>query len=229
MSENLLGTSSIVEKHVDQLELIATTFIVPALIVLLAAAGVTKGFDVLGLHLDTDNAYGMVVAIFDSLLLLFTVTGWKAGDFLKMCPESEAGRAIAAVLAHKWFLNPFSYSGKGVVSAVVCGIGSGLLTMIWCIGLCSLQLLSTVTHGRGTVERVLFALYFIFGVTSAFGIVRLFRLILQRIGPTEDSSADVVPVTVSDVRLNIVLKSTFAAIAIIAGFWLYYAFAHIGI
>lgn len=229
MSENALGTSAIVEKHVDQLELIATTFIVPALIVLLAAAGVTKGFDVLGLHLDTDNAYGMVVAIFDCLLLLFTVTGWKAGDFLKMCPESEAGGAIAAVLTHKWFLNPFSYSGRGVVSAVMCGVGSGLLTMIWCIGLCSLQLLSTVTHSRGAVERVLFAFYLVFGITSAFGIVRFFRLILQRIGRTEDTSAEVAPLMVSDIKLNIVLKSAFAATAIIVGFWLYYSFAHIGI
>ncbi|WP_377819288.1 hypothetical protein [Acidicapsa dinghuensis] len=211
------------------MELIATTFIVPALIVLLAAAGVTKGFDVLGLHLDTDNAYGVVVAIFDCLLLLFTITGWKAGDFLKMCPESEAGRAIAAVLTHKWFLNPFCYSGRGVASAVTCGVGSGLLIMIWCIGLCSLQLLSTVTHGRGGVEKVLFALYLIFGVTSALGIVRLFRLILQRIDRAEDTSDEFVPLTVSDIKLNIVLKSAFAVTAIIVGFWLYYSFAHIGI
>jgi hypothetical protein len=229
VAENSLKTSAIIEKHVDQLEMIATTFLAPVLIVLFAAASGTKGFDILGLHLDTENSYGMVVAAFDCLLLLFATTSWKTGDFLKMCEGSEVGGAIAAILTHKWLLNPFSYSGKGVLSALSCGVGAGLLNIIWWVGLCSLQLLPSVSHGRGAVERVFFAFYFVFGMTSALGVIRLIRLILQRMNSTAHSSSAGACVTASDLKLNLALKSVFAATATISGFWLYYAFAHLGI
>lgn len=229
MAKSSLGTSAIVEKHIDQMELISTTFAIPTLIVLLAAADVTKGFEILGLHLDTDNAYGMVVAIYDCLLLLFAATGWKTGDFLKMCKGSEVGDAIAATLTHKWFLNPFSYSGKGVLSALFCGVGSGLLAIIWWVGLCGLELLSSVSGGRGVAEKLLLAFYFIFGITSALGIIRLIWLILQRMNCATDGPPEVVGVTASGMKLNLALKAAFAATATTFGIWLYHSFAHIGI
>jgi len=229
VAKRSLGTSATVEKHLDQLDLISTAFVVPALIVLLAAAGVTKGFEILGLHLDTENAYGIVGAIYDCLLLLFATTSWKTGDFLKMCTGSEVGDAIAAILTHKWFLNPFSYSGSGGLSALLCGIGSGLLTMIWWVGLCSLRLLSTVSGGSDAVEKLLLALYLIFGITSAVGIIRLIWLILQRVNGGADHAPEVTHVVAPNITLNLALKATFSAAATTCGIWLYHAFAHLGI
>jgi len=101
--------------------------------------------------------------------------------------------------------------------------------MISWVGLCSLRLLSTVTHERGAIERLFFGFYFIFAITSALGIIRLIRLILRRTDGAADSSSEVASVTASDLRLNLALKSAFAATATIVGFWLYYAFGHIGI
>jgi hypothetical protein len=112
MASNPLGSSTAVEKHVDQMETISTSFVVPVLVVLLAAASIAKDFEILGIHLETADAYGIVVAIFDCLLLLFCTTCWKAADLLKACGDEEKGRAIVAVVTHKWLLNPFSYSRR---------------------------------------------------------------------------------------------------------------------
>ncbi len=97
LAESTFGTSAAVEKHIDQLEIIVTTFVIPVVIVLLAAADIPKEFDILGIKLKTEDAYGFVIAIFDCLLLLFCTTCWKAGDFLKACEGAETEHAIVAV------------------------------------------------------------------------------------------------------------------------------------
>lgn len=57
MAENSLGSSAAVEKHVDHMEVIVITFVVQVLVVLLAAADIPKGFEILGIHLRTEDAY----------------------------------------------------------------------------------------------------------------------------------------------------------------------------
>jgi len=131
--------SAAVDKHMDQLEILSTTFVVPTLIVLLAGADIPKEFDLFGIHLKTDDAYGMVVAIFDALLLSSSTTCWKVGDFLKLCQHSDTNHGLSAILTHKWLLNPFSYSGDGILSAVNCAFGSALLTLSWWLGLAALN------------------------------------------------------------------------------------------
>jgi len=61
LPESSLGSSTKVEKQVDQLELIVTAFVVTSVVVLLASAAAGKDFDLFGAKLDTDEAYGFVV------------------------------------------------------------------------------------------------------------------------------------------------------------------------
>jgi hypothetical protein len=85
--------------------------VVSILIVLLAAADIPKEFEILGIHIETENAYGFVVAIFDCLLLVFFKTCWKAGDLLKACEGAEADRAIAAVFHAQMVAEPILVFG----------------------------------------------------------------------------------------------------------------------
>jgi hypothetical protein len=227
LAENSLGSSAAVEKHMDQMEVIVTTFVIPVLVVLLAAADIPKGFEILGIHLKTEDAYGMVVAIFDCLLLLFCTTCWKAADLLKACGEGEANRAIVAVVTHKWVLNPFSYSGTGILSAANCAVGAALLTFSWWGGLSSLRLLSGVTHDRGATEACLYALYFVLGVAALAGLSRFMRLIAQISARERGDSNDEAPLEGRWFRRNIAMKCAFSGLASILGFWLYYSFAHV--
>ena len=227
MAESELDMSTAIDKHMDQLDVLSTTFVVPTLIVLLAGADIPKEFDLFGIHLKTEDAYGMVVAIFDCLLLLFSTTCWKVGDFLKLCQGSGKNRTLAAIFTHKWLLNPFSYSGGDILSCANCAVGAALLTFSWWIGLCSLKLLSGVTRGLSCTEKVFYALYFVFGATALIGIIRTFR-VMDRLAPNgENASPDGISVAGRYPRLNIALKCVFSMVAIGLGFWLFEAFAHV--
>jgi hypothetical protein len=57
VTDNALGSSTAVEKQVDQMETLATTFVVPILIVLLAAADITKDFELFGFHLALKDGF----------------------------------------------------------------------------------------------------------------------------------------------------------------------------
>jgi hypothetical protein len=227
MASNLLGSSTAVEKHVDQMETIETTFVVPVLVVLLAAASIPKDFEILGIHVETADAYGIVVAIFDCLLLLFCTTCWKAADLLKACGDEEKGRAIVAVVTHKWLLNPFSYSGEGFLSAINCAVGAGLLTFCWWGGLCGLKLLAGVTHNRDAFEICMYGLYFAVGAVAVIAVGRLIKLIVRFSDHGNAKSSEGGPLEVRWVRVNLVMKSIFSVLASALGYWLYYSFSHI--
>jgi hypothetical protein len=227
LANNSLGSSTAVEKHVDQLEILATTFVVPVLVVLLAAASIPKEFEILGIHLETADAYGMVVAIFDCLLLLFCTTCWKAADLLKTSGDEEKGRAIIAVVTHKWLLNPFSYSGAGFLTAANCAVGAALLTLAWWGGLCGLKLLAGVTHNRDAFEKWMYVLYFALGAAAVAGISRLMRLIVRFSNRGGANSPEDWPLGAPWLRLNLVMKCVFSGLASILGYWLYYSFAHV--
>ena len=226
MSDNALGSSTAVEKQVDQMEILATTFVVPVFIVLLAAADITKDFELFGFHLALKDAFGKVAAIFDCLLLLFCTSCWKAGDLLKGCRGEHVNRAVIAIVTHKWLLNPFSYSGDGLLSAATCSVGGALLTLTWWGGLCGLKLLSSVTTDMGVLEKCLYALYFVLGAAALGGVVRLTRMIVRL---TEQSleGSDNEPMRPRSLKRSIAVKSGFSIIATILGYWLFYSFAHV--
>ena len=51
MSETSLGSSSAVEKQIDQMETMATAFVIPSLVVILAAAAIPKEFEIFSIQL----------------------------------------------------------------------------------------------------------------------------------------------------------------------------------
>jgi hypothetical protein len=55
---------------------------------------------------------------------------------------------------HKWLLNPFSYSGKGWLSATNYSAGGALRALAWWVGLCALKLLSGITRDIGALRKL---------------------------------------------------------------------------
>jgi hypothetical protein len=219
------GSSEKIEKHVDQMETLATAFVIPAIVVLLTAATIPNEFEVFGLHLATADGYGLVVACFDVLVLLFCTSCWKACDLLETCDDCP--KAITAILTHKWVLNPFSCTSPGVLGALFCGVGAGLLTFSWWIALCALSLLSTVSKTIGPLEHCLFALYWALGVLATVAVGR-FGLRINSISSrlSKDPSS---PVAIPPLAASNVAKGLFFLAATAVGVYLFYAFGHIGI
>jgi hypothetical protein len=223
MAGTMLGSCESIEKHIDQLETLSTALVIPALIVLFAAADTTKEVEILGIHLATAEAYGLTAAVYDCLLLLFATASWKAGDLLKSCAPEEAQRAIIAVSVHKWVLNPFSYSGKSPLSLMSCAVGPALLTFVWWLGLMSLRLLASVSHDIGGMEKVLQTLYVVLGLTAILSIGRFFAILLDA---SSRAGSEGLP-TISSLKRSAVVKALFCIISSGLGYWLYYAFGHI--
>jgi hypothetical protein len=225
MPEVGFGSSEKIEKHVDQMETLATAFVIPAVVVLLAAATIPKEFEIFGLHLATADGYGLVVACFDVIVLLFCTCCWKACDLLETC--DDAPKAITAILTHKWVLNPFACTSSGVLGALFCGVGPGLLTFSWWIALCALSLLSTVSKTIGPLEHCLFALYWAFGLLATVAVVRFglrINSILSKL--RQDPSA---PVVIPSLAASNLAKALFCLAATAIGVYLFYAFRHVGI
>jgi hypothetical protein len=228
MSANLLGSSTAVEKQVDQLEIIVTTFVVTNLVVLFASAAANKDFNLFGAKLETDEAYGFVVATFDCLLLLFFSACWKAGDVFKACSGPEADRAVVAVVTHKWLLNPFSYTGESLLSNLVCAVGSLLLTLAWWVGLCSLELLSSVTRIEGRTERILWSLYLALGALCLVAIGCFWRGLAALVQCSIEEGLGIVSHRARMLFLRSIFAKCAAAVtATILGCWLYYSFGHV--
>jgi hypothetical protein len=219
------ASSEKIEKHVDQMETLATAFVIPAVVVLLAAATIPKEFEIFGLHLATADGYGLVVACFDVLVLLFSTCCWKACDLLETC--DDAPKTIAAILAHKWILNPFSCTSPGVLSALFCGVGAGLLTFSWWIALCALTLLATVSKCISPLEHCLFALYWAFGLLAAVTVVRL-GLCINSISSRlrQDPST---PVAIPSLAASNLARVLFCLAATGVGGYLFCVLGHIGI
>jgi hypothetical protein len=226
MSETALGSSSAVEKHIDQMETIVTSFIVPALVALFAGAHLFQSgdFEIYGIRIERQETYGVVLAIFDVMVLLFCTVCWKASDLLEACDEAEAPRAIAAVLTHKWVLNPFSYTARGALSALCSDVGASFLVFTWWIGLCALVLVAGTTPSHDLLERFLYALYWALGLVCAFTVVRLARRIYLSANSLQQRRA---MVSLPALSANNLAKVLFSAIACGLGFWLFYAFKHL--
>ena len=222
MAKTSLGSSAAVASQIDQMETISATFVIPSLVVLLAGASIPKEFDIFGMHLRTDNAYGMVVATFDAFVLLFCTACWKAGDLLEACDEADYPQAIGAVLTHKWLLNPFSYSGGGTVSALWCAVGPSLLVLAWWVTLCGMALLSSVSPDQGCIEHSLYVLYWILGFVSGVTVVRLSRRIYVLSEPGNENR--VTPVSVSALARTNLVKLLLSGVACGIGGWLFHAF-----
>ena len=168
----------------------------------------------------------MVAAIFDVMILLFCVSCWKGCDLLKACAPEESPNAVAAVLTHKWVLNPFSYTARGVPSAVFDAIGASLLALAWWVGLCALGLLSTISPNRTLLERTLYLLYWAFGFLSIVTVVRFARrlyLFRDKVHESHKMITGVPTLAGSNIA-----KALLSAAACGLGLWLFYAFTIVG-
>jgi hypothetical protein len=225
MPEAGLGSSSTIEKHIDQMETLAAAFVIPSVVVLLAAAAIPKEFEIFDIHLATADGYGIVVASFDVLLILFCTACWKACDLLEACDETESPKAITAILTHKWVMNPFSYTSAGVLSALCCAVGPGLLVFAWWIALSGLTLLSSVSISTGVFERCLFMLYCGLGFLATVTVVRFdLRIVTTSNKITKDPNAGT---KVPSLTVSNLAKVLFALFASGVGFWMLRAFRHV--
>ena len=220
MSETSLGSSPAVEKQIDQMETMATAFVIPSLVVILAAAAIPKEFEIFGFQLKMADAYCIVLAIFDVMVLLFCTACWKACDLLEACDETESSPALVVILTHKWFLNPFSYTGGGILSALWCSVGASLLILAWWVALCALALLSSIPSSHSPIERSLYALYWALGILGAVTVLRLAR----RIYLLSKSSQRRTPVVAFHALAT---KAVLSTVALVVGIWLFYAFTHL--
>jgi len=219
----VIGSVTAVEKHVDQLETIFNAFVIGTLIVLIAGADASNTVDVFGLKLTSSGGYGVVAAAFASVFFVLTHGCWKISDLLANSPPEDIDKALAAVLTHRWLLNPFSYYGSGFLSIVNCAVGIGLLMFFWWVGAASLGLLASVAPAApDTADKILFTLYWFLGATSLFGIGRVYRvmLIVRRVEGNSWLGGSL--------PRFVFIKCAVGAIACVFGWYTYYDFKLIG-
>jgi len=176
-----LGSAGAVDKQLDQLEKVFDAFTIVVLIVLFAAAAADKNVEFLGLKLETEEAHGIVILVFDSIFLIFVHLTWKIGDLIKDCEPAETEKALVSLFTHKWLLNPFSYSGKGVLSVINSALGTFLLGLSWWIGLAAYKLLLTLSKtpvSKRLDDSIPEWLYPAFAVIGMITCIRLFRIVI---------------------------------------------------
>jgi hypothetical protein len=144
---------------------------------------------------------------------------------LEACDETESPNAITAILTHKWVMNPFSYTSAGVLSAMCCAVGPGLLVFAWWIALSGLTLLSSVSNSIGVFERCLFVLYWALGFFATVTVVRFeLRIITTSNTTAKDPNAGT---KVPSFTASNLAKVLFALVASGVGFWMLHAFRHV--
>jgi len=223
-----IGSATAVEKQLDQLETLLNTFIVMVLIVLVASANANKELELLGAKIETNGAYGVVVSIFAFVFLGLTHICWKIGDLIDSCDDPEANRAVVTLFTHKWMLNPFVYTGPHPASIANCALGAALLVLSWWLGLASLALLSGITTSppaKDLTNTFLRYLYMGLGLTSLLAICRVFKVVFARIGSERSGDERCLR---SSLTWAVFAKCLCSLVAGSIGWYLYYAFAHVG-
>lgn len=191
-----VSSASAVEKQLDQLESVTNAFIIAVITVFYASADATPQqttISIFGWTVDRNNAYGFVVTLFDCIFLGLCIICWKLVDLTKNAVGEEREKIAATVLAHKWILNPFAYSGPGLVSIMSGAIGVGVLVFSWWAAWSSLVLLAGVVPASDTtdaVDKALRRLIPILAIIGLCAIARLMEILIGRIGEQRETSVN---------------------------------------
>jgi hypothetical protein len=86
-----LGSSTSVEKQMDQLESVFNWYVLTVLIAFYAGAHASPSVEVLGVNVDRSEAYSLILVLFNLVFLIFCHLVWKIGDWLKYCDTADLG------------------------------------------------------------------------------------------------------------------------------------------
>jgi hypothetical protein len=181
---NSLGSPTSIEKHMDQLEIVFNWYVLAVLIAFYAGADGSSSVQVLGATVNKDEAYSLILLLFNLVFLIFCHLAWKIGDWLNYCEAADLEGALAAVLDHKWLLNPFEYCGPSWAEAINCSVGTAFLFFLWWAGYAALFLLDTVApknFGNSRTLKSLALLLAVVGVACVAVMGRVYRVIFVKL------------------------------------------------
>jgi hypothetical protein len=187
---NSLGTSTSVEKQMDQLESVFNWYVLTVLIAFYAGAHATPSVEVLGVKVEKDEAYSLILLLFNFVFLIFCHLVWKIGDWLKYCDAADLEGELAALFNHKWLLNPFEYCGPDWLGAINCSVGAGFLFFLWWAGFAALRLLNGVSTRKFWYDPTLTTLVLllcVIGILCVAVMGRVYHLIFVKL---RDRSSD---------------------------------------
>jgi hypothetical protein len=185
-----LGSSTSVEKQMDQLESVFNWYVLTVLIAFYAGAHASPSVEVLGVNVDRSEAYSLILVLFNLVFLIFCHLVWKIGDWLKYCDTADLEGELAALFNHKWLLNPFEYCGPDWAGAINCSVGAAFLFFLWWAGFAALRLLNEVAIRKfwhDSTLTTLALLLSVVGIVCVGATGRVYRVIFVRL---RDRSSD---------------------------------------
>jgi hypothetical protein len=238
------GSAAAIDKHLDQLEAVGNVFLAAVLIVLLTSARADKELALIGAKLDTDSAYSVVTALYDSIFVVVAAYLWRLSDFLMLAEVSDVEKCTASAFAHKWLLNPFSFNGAITMSRIISTLGICFLVLAWWVGLGSLAVLASLNKQNPFAHHLLPSpipfisdssdiaftyVYLLLGVASLISIARFYYLLTCRFGDLKIVVANGREMELRKEAFKAGVYKFVATVMMTAlGFYVYWQLSHIG-
>jgi hypothetical protein len=224
------ATASAAEKQIDQLQNLTNAMVIASIVLILADAAAERDVTFLGFKAETSGAYVIAAWAFVLVTLMASQLFARLGDIVMLAEEEEVPEVLATLFNHRWVLNPFSYFGSHPIAILHTSLGTALFGFQWWLGFTALaELWDRMSRTAGTLEFGLWGAYIVAGLLGLIALLRVQWAVDLRLAVLARTSADCKLLeTRRAIQRVFFFKFGMSVVFAALGYWVYYAFTHIG-